>query len=117
MLITLVEQHFNRLPPTVVTQAINWWETVLALAKLQEIGLGVHLPVEVCYYTLCTCVPFVSVHELMALIGSHVNWEQKLISILQLIMAYGSMPYVGMTPNKNGSHIKGAQMIRSKCLC
>ena len=75
-LLTLLEQHLDRLPPTVVTQATTWWETVLALVKLQEIGLGGHLPVEVCYYTLCTCGPFVSVHELMALIGSHVNWQK-----------------------------------------
>ena len=69
VLITLLEQHSDRQPPTVVTQATAWWETVLALVKLQEIGLGVHLPVKVCYYTLCTCGPFMSVHEVMALIG------------------------------------------------
>ena len=46
-LITLLEQHLNREPPTVVTQATTWWETVLTLVKLQEIGLGVHLPVQV----------------------------------------------------------------------
>ena len=44
----LLEQHLDRQPPTVVTQATTWWETVLALVKLQEIGLGVHLPVKVC---------------------------------------------------------------------
>ena len=27
-----------------------------------------------------------------------------------LIMAYGSTPYVGMTPKKNGGHNKSAQM-------
>ena len=32
------------------------------------------------------------------------------------IMAYGSTPYVGMTPKKNGGHTKSAQMTRSKCL-
>ena len=32
------------------------------------------------------------------------------------IMAYGSTPYVGMVPKKNGGHIKSAQMTRSKCL-
>ena len=69
VLITLLEQHFNKMPPTVVTQATTWWETVLTLVKPQEIGLGVHLSVEVCYYTLCTCGPFVSLHEAMALIG------------------------------------------------
>ena len=31
-------------------------------------------------------------------------------------MAYGSTPYVGMTPKKNGGHIKSARMTRSKCL-
>ena len=69
VLITLLEQHSDRMPPTVVTQATTWWETVLALVKLQEIGLGVHLPVEVCYYTLCACGPFMSIHKVMALIG------------------------------------------------
>ena len=34
----------------------------------------------------------------------------------ELIMAYGSTPYVEMTPKKNGGHIKSAQMTRSKCL-
>ena len=69
VLITLLEQQLDRQPPTVVTQATTWWETVLALVKLQEIGLGVHQPVKVCYYTLCTCGPFVSLHEAMARIG------------------------------------------------
>ena len=69
VLITLLEQHSDRMPPTVVTQATTWWETVFALVKLQEIGLGVHLPVKVCYYTLCACGPFVSLHKAMALIG------------------------------------------------
>ena len=46
-LLTLLEQHMDRQPPTVVTQATTWWETVIALVKLQEIGLGVHLPVMV----------------------------------------------------------------------
>ena len=61
LLITLLEQQLDRQPPTVVTQATTWWETVLALVKLQEIGLGVNLSVEVCYYTLCTCGPFMSI--------------------------------------------------------
>ena len=33
------------------------------------------------------------------------------------IMAYGSMPYVGMVPKKNAVHIKSAQMTRLKCRC
>ena len=44
------EQHLNRQPPTVVTLATTWWETVLACVKLQRIGLGVHLCVNVCCY-------------------------------------------------------------------
>ena len=34
-----------------------------------------------------------------------------------LIMAYSSMPYVGMALEKNGGHIKSAQMTHLKCLC
>ena len=52
VLITLLEQHSDRQPPTVVTQATTWWETVLALVKLQEIGLEVHLPVKVRMYVI-----------------------------------------------------------------
>ena len=47
--LVLLEQHLDRQPPTVVTQATTWWETVLAHVKTQECGLGVHLPVKVCY--------------------------------------------------------------------
>ena len=48
--LTPLEQHMDRQPPTVVMQATDWWETVLALVKLQECGLGVHLHVKVhCY--------------------------------------------------------------------
>ena len=61
VLITLLEQHWDRQPLTVVTQATTWWETVLALVKLQEIGLRVHLPVKVCYCTLYACGPFMSI--------------------------------------------------------
>ena len=46
--LSITTQNLNRQPPTVVTQATIWWETVLALVKLQEIGLGVNLPVKVC---------------------------------------------------------------------
>ena len=48
-LVTLLEQHLDRQPPTVVTQATTWWETVLAHVKLQECGPEVNLPVNVCY--------------------------------------------------------------------
>ena len=37
----------DREPPTVVIQATGLWEAALALVKLQEGGLGVHLPVKV----------------------------------------------------------------------
>ena len=49
-LLTPLEQHLDRQLPTVVTLATTWWETVLAHVKLQGIGLGVHLPVNVCCY-------------------------------------------------------------------
>ena len=31
-------------------------------------------------------------------------------------MAYSSKSYVGMAPEKNDGHIKGAQITRMKCL-
>ena len=34
-------------PPTGVIQATEWWEAVLAHVKLQDCGLGDHLPVKV----------------------------------------------------------------------
>ena len=46
-LVTLLEQHLDRQPPTVVMLVIICWELVIALVKLQEYGLGVHLPVKV----------------------------------------------------------------------
>ena len=46
-LLTLLEQYLDGQSPTVVIQAIIWWEAVLALVKLRECGLGVHLPVKV----------------------------------------------------------------------
>ena len=49
-LVTLLEQHSDIEPPTVVIQATTWWETVCAHVKLQEHGLEVHLPVNVCYH-------------------------------------------------------------------
>ena len=48
-LVTL-EEHMDIEPPTVVIQATTEWEAVLALVYLQEVGLGVHLSVDVnCY--------------------------------------------------------------------
>ena len=51
-LVTLVEQHMEREPPTLAIQATDWWEAVLALVYLQESGLEVHLDVKVC----CHCM-------------------------------------------------------------
>ena len=45
-LVTL-EQYMEAEPPTVVIQATGLWEAALALVKLQEGGLGVHLSVKV----------------------------------------------------------------------
>ena len=53
MLVTLLEQPLDRQPPTVVTLATTWWETILAHVKLQKFGLGVNLRVNVCYYPAC----------------------------------------------------------------
>ena len=50
--VTLEEQRLDRQPPTVAIQATTWWEIVLALVKLQEYGLGVHLSVKVCCYNI-----------------------------------------------------------------
>ena len=44
-LVTPLEQHLDRLPPIVVVRYTSWWEAQLALVKLQESGLGMHLPV------------------------------------------------------------------------
>ena len=57
-LVTLVEQHMEREPPTVAIWATTEWEAVLALVYLQEGGLGVHLHVRVCCYhfTIVACM-------------------------------------------------------------
>ena len=56
-LVTLLEQHLDGLLPTVVIQATIWWEAVVLLShvKLQECGLGVHLP-ESMLLLPCICV-------------------------------------------------------------
>ena len=48
-LVTLLEQHLGRLPPTVVIQAISYLKTLHAHAhvKLMECGLGLELPASV----------------------------------------------------------------------
>ena len=53
----LVKQQLDRQLTTLVIQATTWWETGPAHVKLQEYGLGVHLPVRVCcYYPACVYV-------------------------------------------------------------
>ena len=47
-LVTLLEHHLDRQPPTVVILATTWRQTVLGHVKLQECGLAVHLHVMVC---------------------------------------------------------------------
>ena len=51
-LVTLLGQHLDEQPPTLVIQATRVWEASLVHVKLQECGLGVNLPVKVC--VLCT---------------------------------------------------------------
>ena len=67
-LITLMEQHSDRQLPTLVIQATTWWETPLAHVKLQECGLGGHLPVNVCYDYLYACAKclglYISIREI-----------------------------------------------------
>ena len=65
MLVTLVERHLDGEPPTVVIWATTWWEAVLVLVKLQEGGLAVHLPVNVCCYSILSMK--VCLHDLSLL--------------------------------------------------
>ena len=46
-LVTLVEPHVDREPPTVVIQATTEWEAVVADVRVQACGLGIDLSVEV----------------------------------------------------------------------
>ena len=57
-LVTLVEQHLEREPPTVAIQGTTEWGPAFALVYLQEGGLGVHLHVHVCccYSHACMCM-------------------------------------------------------------
>ena len=58
-----------------------------------------------------SCIPGIST---MALTNINSNWMSNASSglcinlcyLYYVIMAYGSTPYVGMTPKKNGGHIK-----------
>ena len=55
-LVTLVEQHLVRGPPTVAIQATGWWDTqtyqATGLVKLQEDGMEVNLHAKVKYIML-----------------------------------------------------------------
>ena len=50
-LVIHMEQHTEIQPPTDVIQATTWMAAALEDVPLQEGGLGVNLPVEVCCYT------------------------------------------------------------------
>ena len=66
-----MEQHLDRQSPTVVTQATTWWETVLACVKLMDCGLGVHLPVNVCYYWVVSTIKYI--HTWWSLVSTAVD--------------------------------------------
>ena len=103
-LVTLLEQHMDRQPPTVVTQATTWWEAVLALVKLQAVGLEVHLPVKVCCYCVSMCIlssphvihsGFHSLHEAHHITtGSqyavcvHIMKSHKSVHVCQMFLAF-----------------------------
>ena len=61
VLLTLLEQHSDKLPTTVAIQDTTWWEMVIALAKQQECGLEMQLPVKVyaCFCTTNACAQLV----------------------------------------------------------
>ena len=51
-LVTFLEQHIEGEPTTTAIQATTEWEAVVGLVYLQEVGLGVHLHVNVCCYCM-----------------------------------------------------------------
>ena len=57
-LVTWLEQHSSRQPPTTVIQATTGWEAVIAHVMLEEDCPEANLPVHVCCYYLshvCIC--------------------------------------------------------------
>ena len=66
---------------------------------IQTINIGVY-SASTGEWSMLFCSTYVQVGEIQA----------------RYIMVYGSTPYVGMTPKKNGGNIKSAQMTHSKCL-
>ena len=77
-LITLLEQHLDRQPATDVTQATIWWETVFAVVKLKESGLGVHLPVEV-WYTLLRAVLYFHLYTINTILENIYMYRVSLM--------------------------------------
>ena len=78
--LTLLEQHLDRQPPTVVIQAITWWEAVLALVKLQECGLEMHLSVKVSAYHINhvkLCAHSTGKHIVMMLLSNFVSIQSS----------------------------------------
>ena len=66
-------------------------------------------------YLACNLITkYISFSLMFALLCARLSWQGFLGKAVH-IMAYGSTPYVGMTPKKNGGHIQSAQMTRSKC--
>ena len=68
-LVTL-EQYMEAEPPTVVIQATGLWEAALALVKLQEGGLGVHLHVKVAMLLLTSHAVIVVININMSYLSS-----------------------------------------------
>ena len=84
VLLTLLEQHLIRQPLTVVTQATTWWETVLALVKLQESGLGVHQLVKVCM--LASNITY----------SIYSNKQGMLLQLISYLCAYTQTTLIGV---------------------
>ena len=79
-LVIPVEQHLDRLPPTVVIQATTWWETAIIHAELQECGLVVHLPVRVCCYWRLSTIMLI-LQGVYSVIHRRVEIEECLVHI------------------------------------
>ena len=96
--------------------------TVCLVSTLAHCILGIFIvreatvmfgAVDACLFYLMQ-VPYSTHYPPMMYYPPITFFGQKLCGRV-FIMAYGSTPYVGMTPEKNGGHIQSAQMTRSKC--
>ena len=68
-LVTLLGQHSDEQPPTLVIQATPVWEAALVHVKLQECGLGVNLSVmvwSIMYITTYNMGTMSDVHSALA---------------------------------------------------